>query len=146
MYANLVHTHDDAIWIPNASYAFIDSTREPIASRNVCQISHWPNATVYTSQCFVCAVRLVFFFVCLDLFKKSHFHTDSNTTKICGTAKLSCLIDAGIVFYSTKEFFKCKCLPSCSVLTYNAFPSTTDFDFTRTLSQTSHHKDFDLKT
>lgn len=59
--------------------------------------------------------------------------------------KMECCIKYEKYFYSSKYLDDCNCLQSCSSLSYDAYATSTDFDFGRTLSQTIYHKDFDLE-
>lgn len=77
----------------------------------------------------------MFYAICLDL----------NGTKICGTAKMKCYTETEGSFHNSDELNKCDCLSTCSELVYDAYASTTTFDFGRTLTHTIYNKDFDLE-
>lgn len=70
---------------------------------------------------------------------------DSKGTKICGTLKMDCCKKYEKYFYSSEDLDRCDCLSSCSSLSYDAYASSTDFDFGRTLSHTIYRNDFDLE-
>lgn len=51
------------------------------------------------------------------------FSLGSNETKICGLAKLRCILDANSQMFQTRSYERCQCLQSCSWLQY----SVTEF-------------------
>lgn len=76
------------------------------------------------------------------LFKKK---IDSNDTEVCGNIKMPCYHTADNSFYRSEDYKDCDCLPSCTALSYDAYVSTNDFNFVRTLRESKHNKEFDLE-
>ncbi|XP_055321191.1 pickpocket protein 28-like, partial [Sitodiplosis mosellana] len=62
-------------------------------------------------------------------------------TKVCGSAKIDCASNAGNNIYRDGAFYKCKCLPSCVSLSYDADISIADYDLVSHYSKAQFQPD-----
>ncbi|XP_055321190.1 pickpocket protein 28-like [Sitodiplosis mosellana] len=66
----------------------------------------------------------------------------SNETKICGPGKISCCSDASQEVFTSGAFDKCKCLPSCSTISYDAVATQGDYDLSSAWSKSKYQTKF----
>lgn len=72
-------------------------------------------------------------------FTTIHF-PGSNGTKICGPAKLECSNSASNNVFTSGAFDECNCLPTCTMISYDAVATQGEYDLSSAWSKSKHHQ------
>lgn len=66
------------------------------------------------------------------------FLPGSNETKICGPGKMQCTSDASQGVFTSGAFAQCNCLPSCTLISYDAVATQGDYDLSSAWSKSKY--------
>lgn len=69
----------------------------------------------------------------------------AKNTQMCGPAKVRCYKNANSFEFKLHRLSECNCLPSCTVLSYNAYSTEADYDYMHAYLPIDFQEDHNFK-